>query len=331
MRGYRYPTLLACAFFAAAVMFRAWYSVDFSIRPDFKQSRLASAAAARAAGTSCRILIVGGSAMAYGVSASELQRKLGCEVVNAALLGISDRIGLLLAAMSAELKAGDTVIVSDPQWSAAVVHQSACSDLWMWACWADSITWVPHLAEYFTSLSGGGPRRTPRGDMIDYPSLLMPAEPSRTRVLNDMDYRVSVIRRQIAMIRARGARPVLAPIPLFVSPEVKPALHAEFARLKQIVGPLLGREGVWIDEQLETDEAYFGIDGHHASPAGRTRWTESVAIALKVRPVYHVTTTDTLWPHTEPVPSYPTCDNGCASTGISTTPAVLIGTAKQNP
>ncbi len=235
---------------------------------------------APAAPAHCRIVLVGSSPVIFGLSAADLQAATGCTAVNLGALAVGHVLNDYLAEVLAAVRPGDTVVLSDRLWTQPGAAAQPCETGPAWRCLLQWARLVPTLNEDMLRLRGYGLQRSPQGDLLSFVPLALAPLPPLAGPLDQRDYRLDRIAAQLQLIRARGARPLLAPVPVLALPAARSVVEQDLAQLsaqlRQRIGP-----GVWLTPIVNTDSAASTLDGEHATPAGRQQWTAQVAAALR--------------------------------------------------
>lgn len=227
----------------------------------------------------CRVFLVGSSPVVFGLSAGTLSRSTGCSVVNASHTNIGTQVDQYLALTLKHVRPGDYVVLTDRRWTDLPLKPNTCADAPGWRCFLSSVRPVPYAMGDYKALTGSAYPRDERGDLIRFPPpasrfAALPAAP-----LNDVEYRLQRMSRQVAMIRQRGAHALLAAAPLLVEQAAQPAVQHEFLRFDQLVRSRIG-PATWVPPLVETEVGLFVLDGQHASQRGRIAWTAQVEAAL---------------------------------------------------
>ena len=227
----------------------------------------------------CRILLVGSSPVVFGLRAADLQAATGCRAVNLGALAVAHVLNDHLGNMLAHARAGDTVVLSDRLWTQPSAELPSCEGGSTPRCLMSWFRLAPNLNETLLKLRGATVRRDAFGDLSLFPDL--PSDPSRPQdsALDNLAFRLQRIEGQVRAIRASGARPLLAPVPVLVRPESRQMVERDLASLSALVAARVG-PGVWLTPIVNTDAAATTLDGQHASPAGRRQWTAQIAAAL---------------------------------------------------
>jgi hypothetical protein len=227
----------------------------------------------------CRIFLVGSSLVAVGLSAQQLERETGCAAVNAGQIDIADQINRHLEVVLDRIRPGDIVVLADKVWTDFGLDGKARaerSDLdYMLRAWSVA----PNLLVHVKAALGIGTHRDKVGDYTFYPSHVSKVDPLQVRPLVRLSERVQVAAEQIRLIKRRGARPVLAGVPMLVRDGDQAAARAQFARLAASIA-VVPDLALWIAPMVLTDAGLFTI-GQHLSAEGRQVWTANVLHALR--------------------------------------------------
>lgn len=271
---------LAVAGWLLAVLAHAIFLMNPSLRlTGAMRSQWLQRAGASAA--PCRVFLIGSSPVVFGLSAAALQSKTGCAAFNVGLTAIGDVLNPYLASVLENLREGDLVVLSDRRWTQTGAAGSTCSEMALWRCMVGSMNAIPYLADDVRIWRGKNRRRSHCGDLDEFPMLANEAHVVSATTLTLMEQRVEMAAVQVAMIRARGGRPVLAAAPLYVTEGARLALEPQFRKLDAMMEAVLG-PNVWLGPALQTEARLFSLDGQHASAAGRMMWTGLVQPAVLV-------------------------------------------------
>jgi hypothetical protein len=274
MRACKRLLALAALLWLAAVLLGATIAASPRLRfiasgADARASRLAATPAP------CRVFLVGSSMVAFGLSAAELAARTGCAAANLGVHGIREQIGPYLDQVATHLRPGDTVVLNDRAWTDPGVNQGPCANRPAWRCFIASLHVAPNAQENFSQFTGLGLARNPLGDVVEFPPPATRPHPLTDWSAGDADEAIRLVTAQVATIRARGARVVLAVAPILIDESARVTLaarHAEFAaRVRARAGDV-----VWVEPLLLTDTAAFTLDGLHPSQLGRRGWTGQV-------------------------------------------------------
>lgn len=227
----------------------------------------------------CRVLLVGSSPMIFGVSAAELQSATGCASVNLGALAVAHQLNDYLSDVLRLAQAGDIVVLSDRLWLTPGIQSQPCDDGPVWQCVLPRLTLVPNINEDWVLLRGFRLARSKQGDLLDFP-MLPPERGSTTGSLaGNADYRIARLVAQVEAIRARGALPVLAAAPVLVTPQNRADVELAAQQLGLLVEQRYG-PGVWLSPPIDTTVGGTTLDGQHATPLGRRRWTAMIVAAV---------------------------------------------------
>jgi hypothetical protein len=276
---------VAVALWLVAMLLHAVVASSLSLRLSASETDQRLQALDRTAGR-CRIFLVGSSVVLMGLSATELEAATGCATVNAALLNISGQINEYLERILIHARPGDFVVLSDRSWTDMPLDIKKYTERPQWMSFLRSVSLAPHAMADLRVVSNSDMRRGTRGDNIEFTAVLGAPVLLYAAPLNDVPSRLQRISKQVQIIRASGARPILAATPVLVADSAKQDLESQFALLNQRVLATVGGD-VWIGPMVETNHVYFAMEGQHSSEAGRRRWTqqiEAVILAKGKRP-----------------------------------------------
>ena len=272
---------LAMALWLAAVLLHAVVASSLPLRLAASATDQRLQALDKTAGR-CRIFLVGSSVVLMGLSATELEAATGCAAVNAALLNISGQINEYLERILVHARPGDFVVLSDRSWTDMPLDKKKYAERPRWVSYLTSVSLAPHAMADLRIVSNSDLRRSTRGDNLEFTAL--PGTPMLrfAAALDELPFRLVRISHQVQIIRASGARPILAATPILVAGSAKQVLEAQFALLNERVLATVG-DDVWIGPIVETNLVYFAMEGQHSSEAGRRRWTKQIESVILAR------------------------------------------------
>jgi hypothetical protein len=143
-----------------------------------------------------------------------------------------------------------------------------------------SLDFSPTLREDFVFLTDPIWSRSAQGDLLNFPPYVGRMTRISSVTLPDLDRRLKVLARQAAHIESRGARAILAAVPMLVSETARPELKMAYTDFATAARAVTTAPTQWLGPLLETDVALFTMDGLHSSEAGRSKWTKFVAAAV---------------------------------------------------
>lgn len=278
MRGSRRLLLLGLGLWLAAVGVVAMANYSFSFRARFTNLPL-QLQRADAATPGPRIFLVGSSGCLYGLSAAQVQRRIGAPTFNLCLSEIGTQVDELLATIDTHIHPGDLVVLVERQTYAMQLSDDAIAGRSALTRAFAAVRAVPYLRSL---LAGIDNRNATTGDVIAYPST-GPGKvpdygdtPSLARHTKGWD---RLIRHRIADLRARGAKVVVATAPMLIADSDAPALRFRNQELQRWFDGEFGA-GVWIPPLLTSQTGIFLSDGLHTSEAGRLWWSDALAAKL---------------------------------------------------
>jgi hypothetical protein len=224
-------------------------------------------------GQGCRVVLVGSSPAVFGLSARQLQDATGCRSVNLAGLSIGIQLSGYLAALAPRLRPGDIVVLSD----------------WCWIADCGRHPWprkfvhhlkaVPALGRVVREVMQWDDGRSELGDLQSFqgapPEDLAGSEVS----IRPLDEALSLAESQKQLIEAHGAIAIFAPPPFLARPAQVTSFERQIVPHAAALGELVGRTR-WVGPEALSDRSLF-VDDHHASPAGRERWTSRIVSAVR--------------------------------------------------
>ncbi|HLZ65661.1 MAG TPA: hypothetical protein VKQ29_05485 [Aliidongia sp.] len=289
MRGFKRLTALALALWCAGMLVSSVtpWEVIVSGRSALDEVQ----AITRTLGTDSktpRVLLLGSSPVALGLSAEQIGKETGLPAFNLAAWSALSYFPEYLKHVMPVVHPDDIVIISNPNWfvRANATLGEGCVDHVTTNC----LTWrpkpLPHLMEVVKVLSGAFPRdfmmpRDAQGDAMPvvyaHHSESIDVVPFSGRFA---DRAVPELRQIVEMIRARGACAVLAPGPIYVDQGERENWQRETDAAEARLAKLGLARAVVADDIINTDRSLF-LDGYeHPSDRGRKLWSERIVDRL---------------------------------------------------
>lgn len=224
-------------------------------------------------GQPCRVLLVGSSPAVFGLSARQVQDATGCRSANLAGLSIGIQLTGYLETMAPRLRPGDVVVLSD----------------WCWIVDCGRHPWprkfvhhlkaVPSLGRVVREVMQWDDGRSEFGDLLNFQGA-PPEDQARSEIsIRPVADALRLVEYQKRLIEERGATAIFAPPPFLAHPAQARALARQLDSHSAALGAWAGRSR-WVDPEALSDTSLF-VDEHHASPAGRDRWTGRVIGAVR--------------------------------------------------